>query len=529
MRFMSELPAPQLLARRAEECGDKALFTVVETGEVFTFRALHEAALAWSHGFRRLGVDVGDTVVAMVPTGPDAYLSWLGLGWLRALEVPVNTAYRGSILAYVINNSRARAAVVSSRYLDRLVEVAGELSGLDVIVVPDATGALPTGVPFRVMTRDEFLAGGRLAEEFIGPEMTDAAAVIYTSGTTGPSKGVLVPWAELGSMVSCFPDDGFHSGARLYSFWPTFHVSGKWPLYGAIDRAASLFVRERWQTECFWNDVRTHGITLAPIIGPIPLFLVAQPESPDDADNPLEHVIMAPVIPAYREFEQRFGVKVHTSAGMTETGLPFRGYHPLPNHRTGGRLVAGYEARLVADDGSDVGPNVPGEALIRSPHPGWLSSGYLNMPEATAEAWRDGWFHTGDAYMYDTDGNWYFVDRLKDCLRRRGENISSFELENEVNAHPDVLESAAVAVASDWGEDEVKVAVVRKADRPLSERELVEFLIPRLPHFMVPRYVEFVDELPKTPTGKVRKVELRGRGVTPATWDRQVAGVVVPR
>ncbi|HEV7862633.1 MAG TPA: AMP-binding protein, partial [Acidimicrobiia bacterium] len=321
----------------------------------------------------------------------------------------------------------------------------------------------------------------------------------------------------------------FGAGTRLYSFWPTFHVSGKWPLYGAIDRAASLFVRERWQTDRFWDDIRSHRITLAPMIGPIPLFLSAAPETAGDADNPLEHVIMAPVIPAFSDFERRFGVEVHTSAGMTETGLPFRGYHPLANHRTGGRLAAGYEVRVVGEDGADVGPGVPGEALIRSDHPGWLGAGYLNMPDETAEAWRDGWFHTGDAYMYDADGNWYFVDRLKDCLRRRGENISSFELENEVNAHPDVLESAAVAVASEWGEDEVKIAVVRKPGCDATERDVVEFLIPRLPHFMVPRYVEFVDELPKTPTGKVKKVDLRRCGLTTDTWDRDRAGVVVPK
>jgi crotonobetaine/carnitine-CoA ligase len=527
MAFAAELPGPALLARRAEELGDRVAVEVVGSDRRVSYEELHRSVLRWADALSQVGVGPGERVAVMLPTSVDAYVVWFALGWLRALEVPINTDYRGSILAYLIRQSKARTAVVAARYLDRLVEVASDLPDLETVVVLDA-GPLPD-MPFQVLTGDEFLTGAVADESLPAPGWDDIAAVIFTSGTTGPSKGVLVPWGELATMGSCFPDGAFTADSRLYSFWPTFHMSGKWPFYAVIDRSATLCLRERWKTDAFWEDVRGHRANLAVIFGPLPLFLAAQGPRSDDADNPLEHVVMAPVIPGYREFEARFGVKVHTASGMTEIGLPLRGYHPLPNHRTGGRLAPGYQIRVVDDEGRDVGPNVAGEALVRADDRTRLSLGYLDMPAATESAWQDGWFRTGDAFMYDDDGNWYFVDRLKDCLRRRGENISSFEVENAVNGHPDVLESAAVAVASEWGEQEVKILVVRHPGRTLGERELVEFLVPRMPRFMVPRYVEFVDELPKTPTGKVRKVELRDRGITSATWDRETAGVVVPR
>src|SRR5581483_201800 len=435
MAFTAELPAPQLLEARAAAWPDRVAIDVVGRDAVVTYAELHDSVLRWAGAFRRLGVAAGERVAVMLPTSVDAYRAWFGLAWLRALEVPVNTDYRGGILAYLLGQSKARVAVVSARYLDRLAEVAADVAGLETVVVPDADGPLPD-LPFKLLTGAEFLAGVEPAAALRPPAWDDVAAVIYTSGTTGPSKGVLVPWGEIATMGSCFPDDAFTASSRLYSFWPTFHMSGKWPLYAVIDRGATLCLRERWKTDAFWADVRAMRADLAVIFGPLPLFLAAQPEQPDDADNPLTDVVMAPVIPGFREFEARFGVRIHTASGMTEIGLPMRGYHPLPNHRTGGRLLPGYDVRLVDDDGNDVGPNVAGELLVRANVRHRLSLGYLDLPEATEAAWTDGWFHTGDAFLVDDDGHWYFVDRIKDCLRRRGENISSFEVENAVNAHP---------------------------------------------------------------------------------------------
>jgi crotonobetaine/carnitine-CoA ligase len=256
---------------------------------------------------------------------------------------------------------------------------------------------------------------------------------------------------------------------------------------------------------------------------------MSQPETAEDADNSLTDVLMAPVIPDYRAFETRFGLRIHTGFSLSEVGLPVIGAHPLPNHRTCGRLAPGYEIRLSDESGEEVGANVVGEAWVRAADPDWICRGYLNMPEKTAEATAHGWFHTGDGLMRDEDGNYYYVDRMKDCIRRRGENISSFDVENEVNAHPDIVESAAFEVKGEDGDGEVMIAVVRKVGSTLSESDIVEFLIPRLSRFMIPRFIEFVVELPKTHTNRTRKIELRERGATDTTWDRMKAGITLTR
>jgi crotonobetaine/carnitine-CoA ligase len=188
-----------------------------------------------------------------------------------------------------------------------------------------------------------------------------------------------------------------------------------------------------------------------------------------------------------------------------------------------------YEAKIVDEHDLEVPTGTVGELVVRSADPWVLTRGYHGMPDVTAAAWRNGWFHTGDGFMVDEDGWFYFVDRIKDAIRRRGENISSFEVEAHVNEHPAVQESAAVGVPSELGEDEIKVAVVVRAGETLDPAALVEFLAPRMPRFMIPRYVEIVDALPKTDaTMRTRKVELRERRVSPSTWDRERAGVRLP-
>jgi crotonobetaine/carnitine-CoA ligase len=245
------------------------------------------------------------------------------------------------------------------------------------------------------------------------------------------------------------------------------------------------------------------------------------------------HVVgLVPLPPGVAEFERRFGVRVMTSYGMTEIGMPFvSDGSNLANDTSCGRLVpgwAGYEVRIVDEHDQPLPPNEAGELVVRTREPWVLNRGYHGKPEATAAAWRNGWFHTGDAFVCDEDGNYYFFDRIKDAIRRRGENISSFEVEALVNEHPEVVESAAIAVPSEYSEDEVKVCVVRADGSTLTESQLIEFLVPRMPKFMVPRYVEFVEALPKTEgTMRTRKFELRTEPLNDATWDREAAGITV--
>jgi crotonobetaine/carnitine-CoA ligase len=262
-------------------------------------------------------------------------------------------------------------------------------------------------------------------------------------------------------------------------------------------------------------------------------LLLAQPEKPGDADNPMQGVIMAPLIPDLERFKARFGVRVCTGYGMTEIAYPFASGWNLANATSCGRLRQGhpgYQVRVVDAEDRDVGPGRIGELIVRTEAPHIITPGYFGMPEKSAEIWRGGWFHTGDGFRCDEDGNFYFADRIKDAIRRRGENISSFEVEAMVNEHPAVLESAAIGVPSEHSEDEVKVIVVPRPGMALDPRELIEFLIPRMPRFMVPRYVEVAAELPKTDaTQRTQKHRLRAHALNAATWDREAAGVELPR
>jgi crotonobetaine/carnitine-CoA ligase len=214
---------------------------------------------------------------------------------------------------------------------------------------------------------------------------------------------------------------------------------------------------------------------------------------------------------------------VRTAYAMTECSPPIGTGWDISNPLSCGTLRPGYEARIVDAHDFEVPPGEIGELIVRHKEPWKLFLGYFGMPDKTVESWRNGWLHTGDAFRRDAEGNYYFVDRFKDAIRRRGENISSFEVELHVNAHPEVQESAAVAVPSEWGEDEVKVVVVRKPDSELKPEVLVQFLARTMPKFMVPRYVEFVGSLPKTDaTMRVRKVELRVNPINENTWDRDI-------
>jgi crotonobetaine/carnitine-CoA ligase len=285
----------------------------------------------------------------------------------------------------------------------------------------------------------------------------------------------------------------------------------------------------------FWKDIREFGCTTAAAPGTVGRWLVQQPEDPRDADNPLRNVVMAPLDPAVDDFRRRFGVRVCTAFGMTEVSIPFssNGWDTPPNTQSCGRPregYPGYDVRLVDEHDLPVALGETGELVVRTSVPWTLNSGYFGMPDKTAEAWRNGWFHTGDAFRVDEDGWYYFVDRIKDCIRRRGENISSFEVEAGVNEHPAVLECAAVAVPADDAEDEVKVFVVRKPDQELTPEELVTFLVPRMPRFMIPRYIQFVDALPKTEASqRVQKNLLRQDAFNDDTWDRQAARMNLPK
>jgi crotonobetaine/carnitine-CoA ligase len=529
------LVLPTLISERARQNPDRTFVEEVGGGSL-TYAEFDAANRRWAASYRRVGVREGDRVVTMLPSSVTASSVWLGLAWLRAIEVPCNTAYRGRMLGYLIRNSEAETMVIADRYLDRLPEVAGDLANLRTIVVV-GTHHDDVGAPCRVLHEDEFLDGVGPADDLPEPLPSDTCAMLYTSGTTGNSKGVLMPWAQLYSQAIGFlPLQDFNEDDAWYMPYPMNHVGGKTPVYTMVVLNGRVVIRDGFDTAAFWTDIDDFGCTSTAFLGGTASFVWQQEPRGDDTKHALVNVWMVPLVPYLDEFKERFGVRVTTSYGSVENSVPIvaDGWNTSSaTWKSCGKLregYPGYEVRVVDDLDYEVEPGAVGELIIRSSEPWTMNAGYFGMPDKTAQAWRNGWFHTGDGFTYDADGNFYFADRITDCIRRRGENISSFEVETEVNMHPSVVESAAIGVPSEHGEEEIKVLVVAKPGAELSPEELIHFLIPRMPRFMVPRYVELVAEFPKTEaTLRVKKYELRVDAINAATWDREAAGIRIPR
>ena len=495
-----------------------------------TWQTLWTGSLEWASALERQGVSAGEPVVTIFPNGFDAALSWIGCAWLGAIEAPINSSYRGAWLRHPIELTGTRHLLVEARFLPAVVEIADTIPEIELVVVFNGDGRSLPELPFRAITGEEFLEGADAAPRE-GPKRWDIAALIFTSGTTGASKAVMVPWGQLESLMNS--DIGYERGAEVsYAPFPPYHITGKGPVYGAAEGCGRVVMREVFSTREYWHDVKKFGCTAAVILGPMAHFLLSQPPSEDERDNPLEHVLMAPVIPEIDAFCERFGLATHTVFNMTEINSPVTSSDrsvTSETYRTCGRPRADVEVRIVDEHDMEVPPDTPGEMIVRG-EPWTLNAGYWGMPDKTAEAWRNGWFHTGDTFTRDEEGNLYFVDRAKDYIRRRGENISSFEVENSVNTHPDILESAAVAVPSPEGEDEVKIAVVMMEGKELDPEGVIEFLIPLMPRFAIPRYIEQIAELPKTQaTQRIQKADVRATGIGEHTWDRVAAGVKLPR
>lgn len=522
---------PQMLATRAaDSAGDVALKNC--DGTVLTWGSAYRDSLRVASALERLGVKPAHAVVTIFANGFDAYRVWQGCAWLGAIEAPINTAYKGEWLQHVVNNTQAEIVLADARFITPLFDIAEQLPHVKHVVVYGEWQAPPDSLPFNTMTAAEFLHDAEAAER-PEPGPWDISSLIYTSGTTGRSKAVMVPWGHIqASLQSGFmPHDRLHD-IRIYAPYPVFHVTGKGGFYFATVFGGASVIRETFSSADYWDDVRTYDANATVLLGPLAQMLLDQPQRDDDRDNPMRTICMAPVIADVDEFSRRFDVDVFTTYNMTEINCPIiRSDENCTgdNYRSCGKARPGVEVRIVDEHDLLVPPGTPGELIVRG-EPWELNAGYWNMPEKTNEAWRNGWFHTGDAFTYDDDGNYYFVDRAKDYIRRRGENISSFEIEAIVNTYPGVAECGAVAVPAEHGEDEVKIAVVVEPDSEFEPADLIAHLIPRMPRFAIPRFVEVWDSLPKTEaTARIQKAKIREAGISAETWDRVAAGVTLPR
>lgn len=523
------MPAPDqciqryMLERWAKAQPDK-VFAVFQDGESWTYADTLREAITTANALKALGVKQGERVLCWLPNSADCLRAWFGLNMLGAVFVPINLAYRGNLLRHAVKLSEARLGLIHADLHQRLGEI--ELGRLEEIVVLGGAGQEVTGL--KVHQADAFKSADTnppALEREIAP--WDMQSIIFTSGTTGPSKGVMSSYMHLYSMSKAAPF--LRSDDRYMVNLPLFHSGGVMPVTAMLIHGGSIIMVDAFDTNTFWDTVRRNGITTVILLGVMGGFLLKRPPSPDDKDHPLRTCTYVPLNDTAPQFHERFGTEVHTHFNMTEISMPIVS-DPNPTALgSAGKMRAGVEVRIVDENDCEVPVGATGELVVRTECPWALNHGYAGNPEATAAAWRNGWFHTGDGFRRDADGNFYFVDRLKDAIRRRGENISSFEVESEVLSHPAVREAAAVAVKSEIAEDEVMAIVALKEGAELDPAELIEFLRPRMAHFMIPRYVRVVDGLPRTPTAKIEKVKLREAGITDDTWDRDKAGITIKR
>ncbi len=531
---------PRLLRRRAAERPDRE-FLRIEDGPAETFSQVLAAAERIAGQLAGLGVGPGDLVPLMAETSAQSVHAWLGVNLAGAADVPLNTAYRGASLAHAVSLCRARVMIADRSFLPRIAEVAADLPALEtVVLLGDAAAA--AGLPGRAD-----LAGLRVVPlaavpDGPGPGGTgldgaltyrDTASVLFTSGTTGPAKGVIMTHAQTYAIAQEIVDGLRVTGRDIfYCFHPLFHMTRFGSVYTALLAGCPVVLDRRFDAAAFLDRARRYGATATIGHGPMLEAIYRQPERPDDADNPLRTILTAP-LPARiaADFERRFGVRAIDTWGMTEvTCVTMRPYQtPLRPGSCGRPRDDLLEVRIVDPETDEVLPaGQVGEITVRPRQPWVVMQGYLGMPGLTVAAWRNFRFHSGDFGYLTPDGYLYFAERSGDRIRRRAENVSADDIESAAASYPRVRECAAVGVASEFeGDDDIKLCVVLAPGPPLDEAGLIRHLVQRLPHYMVPRYLEVLPGLPRTPTGKVQRQLLRTSATGPGVWDRTAAGVSV--
>ena len=526
---------PTILEHQAVHRANRPCLSWTDAGAPLSFAEVNARVNRFAHGMLAAGMKKGDKVVLYLPNSLEFVLIWWALAKIGAVEVPVGEMQKGAFLAHQLNLSGARRIVTVPELLGRLEEVAGEVPKLETCYLLrgfEAAGRMKLG---RVDIRPASdLESANEANPGIAILPTDEAAVLYTSGTTGMSKGVVMQHShfyffaeEDVQLMHLTEDDVYMTG------FPFFHGNAQFlTIYPCLIAGAHCVMYERFSASDYFPRARRSGATCANLLGATMAFILATPPSPEDRNHRLRTIYAAPLsVDLAGKFVERFGpIEFMDGFGQTEISNVFqtpRGAKRPPG--ASGVLMDQFFEIMIADPETDlpVPEGEVGELLVRHRIPGIMTKGYLGMPEKTVETWRNLWFHTGDALRRDAGGWYYFVDRVKDALRRRGENISSFEVESVVRSYPAVAECAVIGVRADEeaGEDEVKACIVLRDGASLDCAALIAWCDERMPPHMVPRYVEVMAALPQTPSEKVKKKELRERGVTPQTWDRERAGI----
>ena len=516
---------PEILQRQADAFGDRPLFVCGNAR--WSYRETCNIAARTAGSLGAVGMARGDRVAILCGNRAELLQMVLGCAWAGIVSVPLNAASRGFQLQHMLGNSGARILAIEAELLPVLDVLDLEALALERIWVIDAAAELPVVKGIKV----EALPAATRPVPSVAAGPGDLLTILYTSGTTGLSKGVCCPHAQYfwwGALTGW--QLGVRDGDVLHTPLPLFHTNALNCFFQALLHGATQVVEPKFSASGFFPALVSSGATVTYLLGAMVPMLLSRPPSAAERDHRVR-VALAPGVPAnYQiEFTERTGIVLLDAFGSTESNFVIGSNGD--NHKPGwmGKVVPGFAVRVVDDDDNELPDGEPGELIVRADEPFAMATGYFAMPEKTIEAWRNLWLHTGDRVIRDPDGYYRFIDRMKDAIRRRGENISSYEVEQVLIRHPAVALAAVFPVQSDLAEDEVMTAIVLKDDVRTTEEELVRFCEGKMPYFAVPRYVEIVDTLPRTENGKVQKFKLRERGRTAAAWDREAAGVVLKR
>ena len=500
-----ERTLPALLQRQARLFGEKPCVSM--PGAEWRHSDLADVAARRGAALRAAGVGQGDRVAVMCGNRAEFLETMLGCGWIGAASVPINGASMGPQIQYLLADSGAKLLVIEAAYLERLKTAELSATAVQTIWVVGDEGTWPK-------------PGEPIAPAPVQP--SDTFAILYTSGTTGPSKGVLCPHAQYFWWGANSADVlGLREDDVLCTTLPLFHINALNTFAQAAVVGCRVQFLEKFSASGFWPAMARTGATVVYLLGAMVPILLAQPAGPGERDHRVR-IGLGPGVPeaAGAAFRERTGVLLLEGYGSTETNFVIATAPASPRRGVMGWLRPGFDARVVDDADNELPAGEAGELVLRADEPFAFASGYFGKPDKTVEAWRNLWFHTGDRVTRDADGAFRFVDRIKDAIRRRGENISSWEVEQVLMMHPAVATAAVYPVRSELAEDEVMAAVILREGAALPPAELAAFCDTRLPKFAVPRFIELVADLPRTENGKVQKYKLRERGVPAGCWDR---------
>ncbi len=520
--------AGAVIARRAALHGERRFLEFVPDGRCYSYRDLHRITNGVAASLRGMGIGYRDHVAVLMDNCPEQIFVMYAAGKLGAVAVPVNTAARGRLLKYYLELADVSTVVLQASYLEQVLPLLDELPLLRrLVVLGDACkvhGALVgKGVALHAFPGPEFASDNEVDSPV---SFSDLYYLMFTSGTTGPSKAIMMTHASAHTWAAqtvAYRD--YREGDVEYVCMPLFHVNALLiSTTSALMAGTSVALAERFSASNFWGEIRACGATRFNSIGAIGNFLWSRAESPDDRAHRVRVCTLAPTPAFGAAFERRFGVKIMGGYSLSDycaaTALTVEA--PVDKMFSVGTPRVGVRVRIVDQNDMDVAQGTLGEIVLRSDHMWGAALGYYKMPEATLASRRNMWFHTGDCGYFDADGYLYFTDRIKDSIRRRGENISAYEVESVIASHPDIRQAAVYALRSEHTEDEVAASIVLRDGKRLTPVELVDFCTANMGHYMIPRFLEFVDELPSTLSLKVEKYKLRQRAEADMSrmWDR---------